>query len=154
VFPPRVHSWSNFNFDFLFKYSQSEKFDPDGVYIRRWVPELAGLKTAKAVHNPHSVLSKKEIAAMGYRDTPIVEHKVARERAIEAFKLVLGKGMKIPNPKSSQGYGNHDYEEMETKGNSEKSKEPPAIASRNGKKSHGLKNGDLTPYFKVEGAHS
>jgi hypothetical protein len=97
VFPPRVHSWSNFNFDFLFKYSQSEKFDPDGVYIRRWVPELAGLKTAKAVHNPHSVLSKKEIAAMGYRDTPIVEHKVARERAIEAFKLVLGKGMKIRN---------------------------------------------------------
>ncbi|KAG2186154.1 hypothetical protein INT43_002592, partial [Umbelopsis isabellina] len=117
-------------------YSQSEKFDPDGIYIKRWVPELAGLKTVAAVHNPHSVLSKKEIAAMGYRDTPIVEHKMARERAIEAFKLVLGKGMKIPNPKSSQGYGNHDYEQMETKGNSEKSKDPPAKASRKGKDKH------------------
>lgn len=87
---------------------------------------------------------------MGYRDTPIVEHKMARERAIEAFKLVLGKGMKIPNPKSSQGYGNHDYEQMETKGNSEKTKVPPAKASRKPKDKHGMKNDHITSHFKVE----
>lgn len=87
---------------------------------------------------------------MGYRDTPIVEHKMARERAIEAFKLVLGKGMKIPNPKSSQAYGNHDYEQMETKGNSEKSRAPPAVASKRDKEKHGLKNGNITSHFKVE----
>ncbi|KAI9277712.1 DNA photolyase, FAD-binding/Cryptochrome [Umbelopsis sp. AD052] len=103
-------------------YTQSEKFDPDGIYIKRWVPELAGLKTSAAIHNPHSVLSAKELIKLGYREKPIVDHKVARERAIAAFKLVLGKGGQIPNPKSNQGYGNHDYEEKETKGGAPKTK--------------------------------
>ena len=104
------------------QYTQSEKFDPDGVYIKRWVPELAGLKTSAAIHNPHSVLSQRELVKLGYRETPIVDHKVARERAIAAFKLVLGKGGQTLNSKSNQGYGNHDYEEKETKGGAPKTK--------------------------------
>src|SRR5436190_19878029 len=31
--------------------SQSEKFDPEGVFIKQWLPELAGLNK-KEVHNP------------------------------------------------------------------------------------------------------
>ncbi|ODQ66181.1 hypothetical protein NADFUDRAFT_22552 [Nadsonia fulvescens var. elongata DSM 6958] len=61
---------------------QSEKFDPDGIYIRKWVPELANC-TSKQVHAPHS---------RGFSNTheypePIVDHKVARERALARYKL-------------------------------------------------------------------
>ena len=44
-----------------------KKFDPDGKYVRKWVPEYFGL---------------------GYV-YPIVEHKMARERAIETYKTAL-----------------------------------------------------------------
>ncbi len=60
--------------------SQSTKADPDGVYIRRYVRELADV-TGKAIHDPPSDLRKK----LGYPE-PIVDHKVTREAAIEAFK--------------------------------------------------------------------
>ena len=73
--------------------SQSEKFDPDGTYIRRWVPELAALDD-KAIHAP-SRLGPLELAAAGIilGDTypePIVDHKVARERTLAAYKRALG----------------------------------------------------------------
>ncbi|WP_406165222.1 cryptochrome/photolyase family protein [Streptomyces sp. NBC_00996] len=50
--------------------TQAKRFDPDGVYVRRWVPELAGLAGA-AVHEPWK-LSGLARAAHDYPD-PIVE---------------------------------------------------------------------------------
>lgn len=66
--------------------SQSEKSDPDGHFIRHWVPELAGVK-GKAIHAPFDRLPRVEFDKLGY-PTPIVEHKAARERALRRFKNV------------------------------------------------------------------
>jgi deoxyribodipyrimidine photo-lyase len=59
--------------------SQSEKFDPQGRYIRRWVPELADLSD-KQIHDPEPVARRQ----MKYPD-PIVDLRSSRQRAIDAF---------------------------------------------------------------------
>lgn len=64
--------------------SQSEKSDPDGEYIRHWVPELSKVK-GKAIHAPFDRLDKKEFEKLGY-PKPIVEHTSARKRALARFK--------------------------------------------------------------------
>ena len=68
---------------------QSAKFDPQGAYLRRWVPELAGLDD-RAIHEP-SKLGPLELAAAGITlgaDYPLpnVDHAAARLRAIDAYK--------------------------------------------------------------------
>ncbi|KAH6669642.1 deoxyribodipyrimidine photo-lyase [Plectosphaerella plurivora] len=63
---------------------QSEKFDPDGTYIRKWVPELAGVK-GKAIHDPYGRGAGPQVKKKGY-PAPIVEHKACRERALAAYK--------------------------------------------------------------------
>ncbi len=65
-------------------FSQSKKFDADGAFIKLFCPELKKV-TARALHDP--VLLKKEIKELGLQyPEPVVEHKWARQRAIEAFK--------------------------------------------------------------------
>lgn len=69
--------------------SQGQKFDPDGAYVRRWVPELARLPDA-FVHEPWAA-SPIERAAAGVtlgRDypNPIVDHAAARVRALAALE--------------------------------------------------------------------
>jgi deoxyribodipyrimidine photo-lyase len=67
---------------------QAEKFDPDGAYVRRWVPELARLKPP-AIYSPWKA-SSDALASAGVvlGDTypkPIVDHAAARARALAAF---------------------------------------------------------------------
>ena len=62
--------------------SQSEKFDPEGVFIKHWVPELAGV-SPRDIHDPDAQLRRK----LGYPDM-IVDLKSSRLRAIEAFKRI------------------------------------------------------------------
>ncbi len=69
---------------------QSEKFDKEGVFIRKWVPELAGVK-GKAIHDPHARGETKEATKMGYPKR-VVEHKMARERCLTRYKEGLGRG--------------------------------------------------------------
>ncbi len=67
---------------------QGEKFDPDGSYVRRFVPELAGLPD-KWLHKPWiapaGVLDKAGIVLGRTYPRPIVDHSIARERALAAF---------------------------------------------------------------------
>lgn len=62
--------------------SQSQKFDANGDYIRRWIPELAHLDH-KQIHEPSVQVKQKYI---NY-PRPIVDLKTSRQRAIDAFKL-------------------------------------------------------------------
>ncbi|KAI1209634.1 deoxyribodipyrimidine photo-lyase [Annulohypoxylon truncatum] len=66
---------------------QSEKFDPDGVYIRKWIPELADVK-GKAIHDPYNRGAAAQAKKVGYPE-PIVDHKESRERALKMYKAGL-----------------------------------------------------------------
>ncbi|XHF36253.1 deoxyribodipyrimidine photo-lyase [Pseudomonas chlororaphis] len=62
--------------------SQSEKFDSEGLFIKHWLPELAGLNK-KEVHNPASAGGLFGVADY---PAPIVNLSASRERALTAFK--------------------------------------------------------------------
>ncbi|MEW6769387.1 MAG: deoxyribodipyrimidine photo-lyase [Pseudomonadota bacterium] len=68
---------------------QGEKFDPDGAYVAKWIPELAKL-SPKYIHQPWEA-TPMELSAAGITlgktyPEPIVDHKAARERALAAYK--------------------------------------------------------------------
>jgi deoxyribodipyrimidine photo-lyase len=71
--------------------TQSEKFDPQGVYIRRYVPELARVPD-KYLHDPSSapaaVLNAAGVVLGRDYPRPIVDLKESRERALAAFKTL------------------------------------------------------------------
>ncbi len=62
--------------------TQGRKFDPDGEFIRRWVPELRGL-SGRAIHEP----PPEELAGIDY-PPPIVDHAAARERTLAAYASI------------------------------------------------------------------
>jgi len=70
---------------------QGEKFDPEGEYVRRFVPELADLPK-KYIHKPweapESVLSQAGVRLGTDYPEPIVGLKEGRERALAAFETI------------------------------------------------------------------
>jgi deoxyribodipyrimidine photo-lyase len=75
--------------------TQGQKFDADGLYIKRWCPELAGVP-AKWVHAPWTappeVLRDARVRLGFDYPRPIVDHAEARDRALAALKVVTGRG--------------------------------------------------------------
>lgn len=67
---------------------QGEKFDREGKYVGRWVPELTRIP-ARWIHRPweapRDVLSAAEVRLGATYPRPIVDHAVARRRALKAF---------------------------------------------------------------------
>ncbi|MCY4743566.1 deoxyribodipyrimidine photo-lyase [Pelomonas sp. UHG3] len=68
--------------------SQSERFDAEGRFIRRYCPELAGLDN-KAIHAPW------ERAPLAMQDVdyprPVVDHAAARERTLARYSVVKSR---------------------------------------------------------------
>ena len=70
---------------------QGAKFDPDGAYVRRWVPELANLPD-RHLHAPWEA-SEAVLAAAGITlgetyPQPIKDLAVGRSEALAAFKML------------------------------------------------------------------
>ncbi|KAI3629380.1 hypothetical protein MIR68_012585 [Amoeboaphelidium protococcarum] len=84
---------------------QAQRFDPDGDYIRKWIPELRCISDNNAIHDPQKHLGMKKIQEIGYYPK-IVDHSMARDRAIQAFER-----LKDPNQKGqleNYGYGKRE----------------------------------------------
>ncbi|MBM7647645.1 deoxyribodipyrimidine photo-lyase [Bacillus ectoiniformans] len=67
---------------------QSKKFDEEGVYLKKWLPELRQLPN-RYIHEPHkatsAVLEESQVKLGVDYPHPIVDHKSARERALAAY---------------------------------------------------------------------
>jgi len=70
-------------FRILNPVSQGERFDPQGEYVRRWVPELAGLK-GKAVHRPWKAASPP-----ADYPSPMIDLDEGRERFLSTARTFL-----------------------------------------------------------------
>jgi deoxyribodipyrimidine photo-lyase len=79
--------------------TQGEKFDKAGDYVRRWVPEIAGLPD-KHLHTPWEapgeVLEEAGIEIGEDYPEPIVDHRSARQAALDAYETI-----KVSNTASS-----------------------------------------------------
>ena len=68
---------------------QGERFDPNGAYVRRYIPEIAALPD-DVIHKPWtaspSLLSHCKVKLGKDYPLPLIDHGKGRDRALEAFK--------------------------------------------------------------------
>jgi len=70
---------------------QGEKFDADGTYVRKWVPELSKLPNVwihKPWKAPDAVIQNAGVELENDYPRPIVRHEIAREVAMEALRKI------------------------------------------------------------------
>ncbi|PLW69316.1 cryptochrome/photolyase family protein [Pseudohalioglobus lutimaris] len=67
---------------------QGKKFDPEGAYVRHWVPELAALPD-RSLHAPWELapllLAEADVVLGETYPHPLVDHATARAQALEAY---------------------------------------------------------------------
>ena len=87
--------------------SQGEKFDPDGTYVRRWVPELKDVPT-RWLHAPwdapDGVLDKAGVTLGETYPRPLVDLSEARTRALDTFRAAV-------RPADAEGAKDDDAED-------------------------------------------
>ncbi len=66
---------------------QGEKFDKDGYYIKRWLPELKNVPK-KFIHKPWELKDESILKIDKDYPSPIVIHEEARKKALRAFKSI------------------------------------------------------------------
>ncbi len=70
---------------------QSARYDPEGIYIRRWVPELAGLPRT-ALHQPWlastATLAQAGVILGQTYPRPMIDHATARQAALDAYQNI------------------------------------------------------------------
>ena len=65
--------------------TQAEKFDGNGDYIRRWVPELKNMEAPK-IFEPHKY--KRDLFLNNSYSDPIVDHAESRKKALLAYDII------------------------------------------------------------------
>ncbi|MGB0715897.1 MAG: cryptochrome/photolyase family protein [Phycisphaerae bacterium] len=72
---------------------QGKKFDPEGEYVRRWLPELKDLPD-KFIHEPwaapESTLQTARVNLGSNYPHPMIDHAKGRQRALEAYATIKG----------------------------------------------------------------
>jgi len=71
--------------------TQAQKFDPEGVYLRRWLPELAALPDrhlSAPWEAPESVLRESGITMGKTYPLPLVDLRKSRQRALDAYRSI------------------------------------------------------------------
>lgn len=75
--------------------TQGKKFDADGAYVRKYVPEIAGLPD-KYLHAPWEapdhILARANVTLGKTYPKPVVDHSAAREDALSAFSSLKASG--------------------------------------------------------------
>ena len=70
---------------------QAKRYDPEGAYVRRWLPELTGIPV-RYLHEPwaapEQVLKEARFELGRDYPSPIVDHAMARKRALHAFAVL------------------------------------------------------------------
>ncbi len=72
---------------------QSQKFDPEGSYIRQWVPELSQLDS-QSIHAPWESLGSERFYLNTCYPMPIIRHHEARTKALNYYKELKRKSLK------------------------------------------------------------
>jgi deoxyribodipyrimidine photo-lyase len=76
---------------------QGERYDPEGIAIRKWIPEIKGLPN-QWIHRPweapEPLLKRAGIILGKTYPAPIVDHSYARQEALALFGALGGKGQK------------------------------------------------------------
>ena len=66
---------------------QGEKFDKEGEYVKKWVPELKNI-SKKFIHKPWELKDEKNFKCGRNYPLPLVKHEEARAKALNAFKSI------------------------------------------------------------------
>jgi deoxyribodipyrimidine photo-lyase len=66
---------------------QGEKFDKEGEYVKKWIPELKNV-SKKFIHKPWEFKDEKNFKLGRDYPLPLVKHEEARAKALNAFKRI------------------------------------------------------------------